>query len=240
MSEYTLLLGASSDIGRAIIRALPSGTKVLAHCWNGRAVLEALREEQREKDIVPIQADLSSREETRALIDEVETKWGCPGRIIQLAAPKLQFGRFRDLSWPDLDRLLEVQLFSTGLVLQRFLPKMAKSGAGHVVLVLSSVAEEVPAFLAGYVVAKHALLGLMRAAAAEYGGNGVRINAVSPSMVDTQYLSLVPHTIVDLAAERSPAKRLVRPDEVAAAVLDLLATTSCGQNVRVEASSPRP
>jgi len=103
------------------------------------------------------------------------------------------------------------------------LPDMAAAGRGKVVFVLSSVTEGVPAVgLSSYVTVKHSLLGLMRSLAAEYAGKRINVNAVSPSMTETAFLSEVPERFVEIVSQQSPWRRNATPQDVAGAIHFLL------------------
>jgi 3-oxoacyl-[acyl-carrier protein] reductase len=93
--------------------------------------------------------------------------------------------------------------------------------------VLSSVTLGVPAkFMSGYTLVKYAQLGLLRALAAEYAGTSVNINAVSPYMVETQFLSEIPEKAREMAAAAAPEKRLATPAEVVSVIQFLLSSGS--------------
>jgi len=94
----------------------------------------------------------------------------------------MAYTRFKDATWHTFQREMDIELRSIVMVLSRFLPLMAKDGVGKIVFILSSVCSGVPPkALAHYTTTKYALLGLMKALAAEYADKHISINAVSPS-----------------------------------------------------------
>jgi 3-oxoacyl-[acyl-carrier protein] reductase len=224
MSEnHILIIGASSAIGCEIIRQIADdSTTILAHYNLGRERLDALSSEVRGL-LVPIQTDISSEEAVNSLIEVVSSHCDAPRKIVFLASPRLTMVRFKDLAWKDFMHHSEMQIRSAVMLLGRFLPKMAKSGHGRVVFMLSSVTMGVPpATMAHYVTAKYALLGLMKSLAIEYAGRRITINAVSPSMVETGFLADIPAKIVELAAQQHPLKRNATPADIAPVVKMLL------------------
>jgi 3-oxoacyl-[acyl-carrier protein] reductase len=100
---------------------------------------------------------------------------------------------------------------------------MAKRRSGKVLFVLSSVTEgRPPAALSHYVTAKYAVLGLMRSLSQEYAAKNIQINGVSPSMVETKFLSDLDEKFLQLAAEAHPLKRNARVDDIVSAMSLLL------------------
>jgi 3-oxoacyl-[acyl-carrier protein] reductase len=114
---------------------------------------------------------------------------------------------------------------------------MGRAGSGKIVFVLSSYTINVPPkALADYVTAKYSLLGLMKALASEYADKGVSINAVSPSMAETRFLSELPAKLVEMTADNHPQKRNARPDDIVPLIQFLLSKESSfitGANVPI-------
>jgi 3-oxoacyl-[acyl-carrier protein] reductase len=83
-----------------------------------------------------------------------------------------------------------------------------------------------PKFMAGYTVVKYAQLGLMRSLAAEYAATSVRINAISPSMVDTQFLNDLSELAVEMSASSNPLGRNAKTSDLLGPFELLLSTAS--------------
>jgi 3-oxoacyl-[acyl-carrier protein] reductase len=233
-----LITGASSDIGRELIRELaqtarPDGSldaKIVAHCRSGTGKLSALTAE------IPalagcmetLCADLAVESDVQALINTVRSKYGFPTHIVHLAATPLRLTRVTEIDWRVLATDIEIQARSIGMLLQTFMPLMVRSGRRcKVVVMLSSVTLATPPkFMAEYVIAKYALLGLFRSVVAEYSDKPICVNAVSPSMVDTQFLSGLPPKYVELAAASHPAKKIAAVTDVVPAIRFLLSPAS--------------
>lgn len=223
MTKTVLVVGASSSIGQSVIRCIDGcGYRILATYRKGKEKVEALSRDV-ESEIIPIEADLTSPGNAAALADAVNEQGGPLYGIIYLPAPKLTYVRFKDLTWEECRRHMDVQVGGAVELMTRLVPKMAKDKEGRVVFVLSSaILPPTPAGLAHYVMAKQALLGLMNSMSAEYAKKNVLINAVSPSMVETSYLSEVPHMVVELAARSHPLNRNASPEDIAPMIAFLL------------------
>ena len=226
MADRRLLVtGASSDIGLATVRAMlsaPDAPLVLAHSYRGDEKLRALQQDFGEQ-LQMLKADFTDASSVSGMADEIEAKYGSPHSMLHLPALRLSYERFRKFDWKLFESDMEVQIHSAVILLQRFLPAMAKTDGARVVFVLSSVTHGMPPkFLSMYTVLKYAQLGLMRSLAAEYAGTRVRINGISPSMVETQFLQGVADIAVRMSAAASPQGRNAAPADLVGAIQFLL------------------
>jgi NAD(P)-dependent dehydrogenase (short-subunit alcohol dehydrogenase family) len=228
--EHLLVTGASSDLGLATIRrvlATPDPPVVLAHGHASMDRIEALRDELGADHVVPLRANLEDSVEVVALADKILAEFGAPAGFVHLPGLKLRYERFVKWDAAHFRRDMALQVESAAALLGRLLPKMATLPRAKVVFVLSSVTRGIPPkLLSMYTVVKHAELGLMKALAAEYVTSKMTINAVSPGMVDTRFLSQLPEVAVQLAAKSHPQGKNAGVDDIVGAILFLLGTDS--------------
>lgn len=240
MSNIVFITGASSDIGVALIKNLTEECVIIAHYNNNNKILLELQKETQNR-IVPVQADFSSIESVIEMLDNIEFEIGIPNKVIHLAAPKFQNLRFKDVDWINFQNEINVSLGSITLILNRLLPKMALQKRGRVVTILSSVVLGIPPkALSQYTTVKYALLGLMRALASEYADKKITINCISPSMVETQFLSQINERIVELSAESHPLKRNATVLDIIPSILMLMSDDSAyinGVNIPITGGS---
>ena len=224
MSEAALVTGAASGIGRAVAERLAGDG------WN---VLAVDLEPDPDGPGEPLAADLTTREGNREAVDAARRRFGrldaiVPNAGFQHVAPIESFDEDR---W---DALLALLLTSPFLLARYAWPALRASGNGRLVVVASVHGLVASPFKAGYVAAKHGVLGLVKTLALEGAGDGIRASAVCPGYVRTP---LVERQIADQArahgvpAERvledvllapQALKRLLEPAEVAEAVAWLL------------------
>jgi 3-oxoacyl-[acyl-carrier protein] reductase len=228
-NDSILITGASSDIGCALIRRLLAANPslaILAHAHTSSERLQPLQSEFSGR-IQPLRADLSQPGEVTAMADDIATRFGTPTGIVHLPALRLTYDRLTKFNWDRFQQDLAIQVQSAVILLQRFAPKMSKLPRAKVVFVSSSVTHGMPPkFMSMYTVAKYAQLGLMRAAAAEYAGTGLNINAISPSMVETRFVADIAEVAVQMSAAANPKGRNATPEDILGAIEFLLSPAS--------------
>ncbi len=225
MAETTLVLGASSDIGIALCRALLNASPdvhILAHSFRGGDRLNVLASEYPGR-LTPLVADLSDAAAAGTLGLEVIERYGSPASVVHLPALRPHPERFTKFDWKRFEQDLALQVRSLVIILQKLLPKMAKLSRARVVFMLTSyVHGEPPKYLSQYTMVKYTQLGMMRALAAEYAATPLRINAVSPSMVETKFLGELSDHVIEGAAASHPLGRNAKPEDVVGAIQYLL------------------
>ncbi len=123
------------------------------------------------------------------------------------------------------DRVMDVNVRGVWHCLKHQLPVMARNGGGAVVNTSSTAGHLATGAMAPYVAAKHAVLGLTRAAAAEYGAHGIRVNALVVGATRTELMEPALRSIPGFeqaAVARAIQHRLAEPVEVARAAAWLL------------------
>ena len=171
-------------------------------------------------------ADVTDRAQIDAALAAVRERFG-PVTILVNAAGMDGFKRFHDLTWERWRHVINVNLDSVFHCTQAVLPDMMEAGWGRIVNISSSSAQSGQPFMTSYVAAKSAVNGLTKALALEYGPFGITVNAVPPGFIDTPMLrksesrNLLGGT-VDEHIQRTPVRRVGRPEDIAAACAFLI------------------
>lgn len=227
--KTVIVTGAGGGIGReaALVLARAGANVVLTDIANdrGRAAAQAIIEAGLEAAFVP--ADLASEAAIRGLVDEAVRLYGRLDGAFNNAGVEQCALPLHQLSLEQWERALRIDLTSVFLCIKYQVPAMLKSGGGAIVNTASSLGQVAIANAAEYVSAKHGVVGLTRAAAAEYGRQGVRVNAVLPGIVLTPMISRLvadPQfaAFFEKVKERHPIGRFGQPAEIGEAVKWLL------------------
>jgi 3-oxoacyl-[acyl-carrier protein] reductase len=229
--RVALVTGASRAIGRAVALSLATAgadiaVNYLARETDARGVADAVRLLGRRS--IPVRADVSSAGEVAAMVKVVEDELGAIDVLVNNAGIALRRG-LDDLSEAEFDRTIAVNLKSAFLCTQAVLPGMRARRWGRIVNISSGAARGAGIIGVHYNASKAGLEGLTRGYAARLVKEGITVNAVAPSLIATEMVAAPDET-----AARVPLGRLGRPEEVADAVLMVIANTyMTGQTVHV-------
>jgi NAD(P)-dependent dehydrogenase (short-subunit alcohol dehydrogenase family) len=121
-------------------------------------------------------------------------------------------------------KVLSVNLDGVFYCMRHEIPEMKKAGGGSIINMSSILGAVGYGNSAGYVAAKHAVVGLTQSAAIEYATDRIRVNAVGPGFINTPLLGALPPEVLVSIAALHPMNRLGEPEEVANLVTFLAST----------------
>ncbi|TPL48400.1 SDR family NAD(P)-dependent oxidoreductase [Mesorhizobium sp. B2-4-6] len=225
--KHALVTGGGSGVGKAIALALAAEGLAVTICGRREA---ALAEVAKESDrIFAAAADVTKEADMAAFHEKAEAARG-PFDIVVANAGMAVSAPAHKTSLGDWQRTLDVNLTGAFLTVKPALAGMLGRKHGRIVFVASTAGLKGYAYVAPYVAAKHGVVGLMRALAAETAKSGVTVNAVCPGFVETDMLEESVQRIVEKTgrstdearanlAATNPQGRFIQPEEVATAVL---------------------
>jgi NAD(P)-dependent dehydrogenase (short-subunit alcohol dehydrogenase family) len=179
MTQTVLITGGTGGLGAAVTRRfLRDGWRVVVP-WVAERELERVQEHER---LALVKADLF---DPAAVAHAVEVAGTDLRAVVNLVGGFAQHGRVHETPIETFEEQLRLNLRAGYLVCRAALPPLLDAGGGAIVCVSSRAALEPFPGAAGYVVAKAAVLAFVDALDAEYRDDGVRVNAVLPSVIDT-------------------------------------------------------
>jgi 3-hydroxybutyrate dehydrogenase len=201
--RVALVTGARGGIGAAIVSRLE-------------------RDEWTVHGVDVEEADLTTREGNRAVVDAALAAHGRLDAIVPNAGVQ-HIAPVRDFPEDQWDRLLALLLTSPFLLARYAWDALAASGDGRICVIASTHALTASPLKAGYVSAKHGVLGLVKTLALEGAGAGIAATAVCPAFVRTPLAERqIEERGLDAVIEPHAVKRLLEPEEVADLVAFLL------------------
>jgi len=217
--RVALVTGGSRGIGAAVAAALAEAGAAVAVNYRDRAaeadaVVAAIK--AKGGRAIAVGADVSQAKAVAAMVDHAAFALGGIDILVNNAGIAIVRG-IDDLSESEFDATIAVNLKSVFLCTQAVLPAMRAKKWGRIVNISSGAARGAGAIGPHYNASKAGMEGLTRGYAARLVKEGITVNAVAPSLIETDMM----RGRTDLAA-RIPLGRLGQPDEVAQAVLMVL------------------
>jgi 3-oxoacyl-[acyl-carrier protein] reductase len=218
-----LVTGSATGIGRAIALALAgAGARVALNHFERDAAARQVAAEAVAvgATAIVVEADVRRAQQIAGMVAETERRLGPVDILVNNAGVILE-KPFLELTDADWDFVVDTDLKSLFLVCRAVLPGMAERGHGAVINIASELGHLGRELYVPYCAAKAGVMGFTRALAREFAP-AIRVNAIAPGPVDTPMLSPQNMSLEVLERERAiPARRLGRPEEIAAAALFL-------------------
>lgn len=172
------------------------------------------------RDALEFSGNVADEKSVKAFADEVRQRWGAADVVVNNAGIAL-ICPAEQTSAQQFQRVLEVNLLGPFVIAKAFAEAMLERGSGSIVNVASIAGLAGVADRAAYNASKHGLIGLTRTLAAEWGGRGVRCNAVCPGWVKTPMDDASQgegaYSDEDITG-RVPMGRFASPDDIANAI----------------------
>jgi 3-oxoacyl-[acyl-carrier protein] reductase len=214
-----LITGGSRGIGAAISRALAQAGAAVAINYHERADhAQRLADELRNTNVsaITVQADVSQADAVAKMVQLVNSQLGHVDILVNNAGIAIARG-IDNLSEAEFDRTIAVNLKSVFLCTHAVLPTMRAKKWGRIINISSGAARGAGAIGPHYNASKAAVEGLTRGYAARLVKEGITVNAVAPSLIETDMMKGQESLV-----SRIPLGRFGRADEVAKVVMMLI------------------
>lgn len=243
--KVALVTGGTSGIGKATaIAYAKEGAKVVVagrREKEGQQTIELIQKAQGEG--IFIKTDVSIVADIKNLIEKTISTYGRLDFAFNNAGIEQTPGSFPEATEQEYDRVMDINVKGLWLSMQYEIVEMLKQGSGVIINTASVAGLVGMASVPIYVASKHAVIGLTRSAALEYGKSGIRVNAVSPGGIQTDMIDRfvgTPEAETEFRQQLKamhPVGRLGTDEEVASAVIYLCspgASFITGQSITMD------
>ncbi|SFW79799.1 SDR family NAD(P)-dependent oxidoreductase [Amycolatopsis australiensis] len=222
-----IVTGGASGIGEAAVRLFAENDALVTiadvHAGPGEALAAELA--GRGHQVQFVTTDVTDEAQVAAMVAAAESAYGRLDGAFNNAGVPNHGKKLGEITREEFDRVFAVNVTGPFLCMKHEVPALRRAGGGSIVNTASVGAFVYIPLAAEYTASKHALMGLTKAAAAEYGEEGIRVNAIGPSTARTpmyvEYLKLNPEYEKTVAATHA-LRRGSEPVEQAQAAMWLL------------------
>lgn len=220
-SKVVLVVGASKGIGADAARLFARRGAAVVLSSRDVAGLDAvarkIRDDGGESVVLPV--DVADEEAVVRLGTQLHDRFAHLDVAFNNSGEGAAPTDLAEIPTAAFDQVIRVTVRGTFLLMKQEIPLMLATGCGAIINMSSTAG--ISAFRGGgpYIAAKHAILGLTKAAALDYAPRNVRINAVAPGPIETHRMRILPESYKEQARQAVPMRRLGTGDEVAEAVV---------------------
>ena len=232
-NKVAIITGARRGMGRTHALTLAkAGAKVVVSDISLEDCQKVVKEIKKNRgEAVALKCDVSKKEEVEKMVKKTIAKFGKIDILVNNAGI-YQFKPFLELSEEEWDRTLDINLKGYFLCSQAVAKEMAKQKSAGVIINIASVAmgQQGIGFpnIVHYCASKGGIVGMTEALAVELAPYNIRVNAVSPGMIETPMIDPITSDpkIMEAMLARVPMHRVGKPEEVSNLVLFLASDKS--------------
>ena len=237
--KTAIITGGSRGIGRAIALALAAQNAKVAILYAGN---EAAAQDTVETakgqghEMTAVRCDVSSSEETKAVVDTLLKTWGQIDILVNCAGITRD-GLVMRMKDEDFDAVIATNLKGAFLMTRQCAATMMKHRTGRIINIASVSGLCGNAGQANYSAAKAGMIGLTKSVARELAGRGVTCNAIAPGFIETDMTAALSEKVLAASLENVPMNRMGTPDEVASLAVYLCSTGASyitGEVIRID------
>ena len=228
--QVAIVTGSTKGIGKALAsRFGEAGAKVVVSSRKAD-VCEAVAAEINRKharnggEAIAIPCHVYYKDQLRNLVDRTLDKWGKISIAVPNAAVNPYHGPSANIPDEAFDKIMETNVRSTFWLCHMVLPHMVERKEGAIVIIASIAGLKGSTDLGAYAISKVAEHQIARNLAVEYGPHGIRVNAIAPGLIKTDFAKALwtDPARLEKVSGHLPLRRIGDPDEIAGAALFLV------------------
>ena len=225
--KSAIITGSSRGIGRAIAEAMADqGARVVISSRKPgpcQEVADGINKKHGDGTAIAIPANISSKEDLQAMVDETNKSFGKIDIVVCNAASNPYYGPMAGITDDAFTKILQNNIISNHWLIQMCAPQMRERKDGAVIIVSSIGGLRASPVIGAYNISKAADFQLARNLAAEFGADNIRVNCIAPGLIKTDFAKALwdnPDTL-KRALTGTPLKRIGEPEEISGAAVYL-------------------
>lgn len=225
--KTAIITGSSRGIGRAIAEAMADqGARVVISSRKPgpcEEVAAEINKKHGDGTAIAIPANISSKEELQAMVDETNKSFGKIDILVCNAASNPYYGPMAGISDDQFTKILQNNIISNHWLVQMVAPQMQARKDGAIIIVSSIGGLRGTPIIGAYNISKAADFQLARNLATEFGADNIRVNCIAPGLIKTDFAKALwenPETL-KRSLTGTPLKRIGEPEEIAGAAVYL-------------------
>ncbi|XP_077982225.1 dehydrogenase/reductase SDR family member 4-like [Glandiceps talaboti] len=220
--KVAIVTASTDGIGLAIVRKLAQdGAKVMLSSRKQQNVDAAVNQLKSENlNVSGVVCHVGKEDHRTKLIEETVKQYGGIDILVSNAAVNPTFGPVLDTPEQAWDKIFDINVKATFLLVKAIVPHIEKRGGGAIVLVSSIGGYNPSQFLAAYGTSKTAMFGMTRGLMQECADLNIRLNCIAPGLIQTRFSEALwkDPSAREMALSTIPMRRLGQPSECAGAV----------------------
>lgn len=225
--KTAIITGSSRGIGRAIAEAMADqGARVVISSRKPgpcEEVAAGINKKHGDGTAIAIPANISSKEDLQAMVDETNKTFGKIDILVCNAASNPYYGPMAGISDDQFTKILQNNIISNHWLVQMVAPQMQSRKDGAIIIVSSIGGLRGTPIIGAYNISKAADFQLARNLATEFGADNIRVNCIAPGLIKTDFAKALwenPETL-KRSLTGTPLKRIGEPEEIAGAAVYL-------------------
>tara|TARA_B100000315_G_scaffold224282_1_gene229680 strand:+ start:1767 stop:2951 length:1185 start_codon:yes stop_codon:yes gene_type:complete len=237
--KSALIIGGTGGIGSATcIQLAKDGFDLAIHYYKNKEKADQLKKQIKKiaNNVTVISGDIVSFKDVQEIKDKSLRAIGNVSVIVNCSTIPVPSIKFANLKWEDIQDHFDTNIKGSFNLLKAFVQGWEKAQFGKYIGITTLATEKQNSQWLPYITSKTALNGFLKALAFELAPKGIRINLVSPGMVDTTLVADIPEKIRLLSAAQTPLKTLATAEDVAGVISFLASDKSnylTGETIRV-------
>jgi len=228
--KVAIVTGSTRGIGRATAEHLArAGARVVISSRKADACEQVAGELSAQGlEAMALPCHVAHKDQLHNLVDQTLARWGRLDILVCNAATNPVYGPLSEMTDEAYDKIMNTNVRGTFWLCNRAIPEIARQGGGSVILLSSIAGIRGNDVIGIYGMSKAAEAGLARHLAVEWGPKKVRVNAIAPGLIETDFARALLDNPDwrDRAEQRTPLRRIGQPDDIAGVALFLASDAS--------------